>query len=121
MARGSVRPGAGRPRKPPLPAPEVLVLAQIRRAQRTQDGRFQRLEWQTEREPGAAPAHRDRARTRSRREATSVTAHAPVGNWATVSGCPAAKSAARRRSTEPPISLADIPFLSAMDEPSSRD
>ena len=38
MARGGARPGAGRPRKPPLPAPEVLeLLEEIRRAQRAQD------------------------------------------------------------------------------------
>jgi len=40
VARGSVRPGAGRPRKPPLPASEVLELLKgIRRAQRAQDER----------------------------------------------------------------------------------
>ena len=52
MARGGVRPVAGRPRKPPFPAAELLkLLEEIRRAQRIQDVHLARLIRQTEREP----------------------------------------------------------------------
>src|ERR1043165_6309489 len=40
--------------------------------------------------------------------AASAAVRVPAGNWVMVSGWPAVSRAARTRSTEPPVSLADI-------------
>ena len=50
--RGGLRPGAGRKPQPrPLPPEAVQLLEEIRQALQVQNGRLQRLERQTEREP----------------------------------------------------------------------